>query len=178
MAHNSMATVLLCVTLYLSKLLFDKNQLMIQYLTVLKQGTFFVILHDGLYIYRYTFSIFQYTFIGWVWGGPAAHLYQVYVLDPPSPPGLYLCNNNIRIRGTVGHVHRQPTICHTGHVPGLNPMSAEPNLAHAHRPRWHHPAVAAMLKTWAGLVEGRRTHSAISFGFLYYGSLSSTLTWK
>ena len=39
-----------------------------------KQGTFLVILHDGIYIYRYTFPIFQYTFIGWVWGGLAAHL--------------------------------------------------------------------------------------------------------
>ena len=31
------------------------------------------------------FSIFQYTFIGWVWGGQAAHLYQVRVRD--TPPG-------------------------------------------------------------------------------------------
>ena len=48
-----------------------------------KQGTFLVILHDGIYIYRYTFSIFQYTFIGWVWGGSAAHLYQVHAWDTP-----------------------------------------------------------------------------------------------
>ena len=53
----------------------DNNQFKIQYLTVLmtflhkttpskwKQGTLLVILHDGLYIFRYTFSIFQYTFI-------------------------------------------------------------------------------------------------------------------
>ena len=78
-------------------LLPDKNQFIIQHLTVLmifcikqqfkwKQGTFLVYLHDGIYIYRYTFSIFQYTFIGWVWRGPAAHLYQVMPEIPP-PPG-------------------------------------------------------------------------------------------
>ena len=50
-----------------------------------KQGTFLVILHDGIYIYRYTFSIFQYTFIGWVRRGPAANLYQVHAWD--TPPG-------------------------------------------------------------------------------------------
>ena len=55
-----------------------------------KQGTFLVILHDGIYIYRYTFSIFQYTFIGWVWGGPAAHLYQVHAWDTPPPRVLRL----------------------------------------------------------------------------------------
>ena len=41
-----------------------------------KQWTPLVILYDGLYIYRYIFSIFQHTFIGWVWGDPAVHLYQ------------------------------------------------------------------------------------------------------
>ena len=46
-----------------------------------------VFFYNGIYIYRYTFSILQYTFIGWVCGGPAAHLYQVYVGDTP-PPGM------------------------------------------------------------------------------------------
>ena len=41
-----------------------------------KQGIF----HDGFYIYKYTcaFSIVQYTCIGMVRGGPAAHLYQIH----------------------------------------------------------------------------------------------------
>ena len=57
-----------------------------------KQGTIFIILHDGLYIYMYTFSIFQYTFIGRVWWGPVAYMYQVHAWDtttspsPPAPP--------------------------------------------------------------------------------------------
>ena len=29
--------------------------------------------------------MFRYTFIGWVWGGPAAPLYQVYARDTPPP---------------------------------------------------------------------------------------------
>ena len=50
-----------------------------------QQGTLLVIFYNGtcIYIYRYTFTICQYTFIGWVCGGPAAHLYQVYVRDTP-----------------------------------------------------------------------------------------------
>ena len=52
-----------------------------------KEGTCLAIFHNGLYIHRYTFSIFQYTFIGWVWGGPAAHLYQLHAREPPPPPG-------------------------------------------------------------------------------------------
>ena len=83
------------IFLQVTVLLSDKNQFIIQYVTILmiflhetipskwKQGTLLVILHDGLYIYRYTFSIFQYTFIGWVWGGPAAHLYPVHARDTP-----------------------------------------------------------------------------------------------
>ena len=51
-----------------------------------KQGTLLFISHDGLYIYGYTFSIFQYTFIGW--GGPAAHMYQVHAQDPNPPPPI------------------------------------------------------------------------------------------
>ena len=47
----------------------------------LKQGTFLAILHDGLYIYRYTFCIFQYK--GWMWRGPAAHQYQLHARDIP-----------------------------------------------------------------------------------------------
>ena len=50
-----------------------------------QKGSLFVIFYNGIYIYRYTFSILQYTFIGWDCGGPAAHLYQVYVWD--TPPG-------------------------------------------------------------------------------------------
>ena len=52
-----------------------------------QQGSLFVIFYNGIYIYRYTFSILQYTFIGWYCGGPAAHLHQVYVWDTPPPPG-------------------------------------------------------------------------------------------
>ena len=86
------------ISLQVILLLSDKNQFIIQFLTVLmiflhetipskwKQGTFLVILHDGLSIYRYTFLIIQYTFMGWVWGGPAAHLYQLHARDTP-PPG-------------------------------------------------------------------------------------------
>ena len=48
-----------------------------------EQGTFVVIHHDGLYIYRYTFLMVQYTFIGWVWEASAAHLYEVHVWDTP-----------------------------------------------------------------------------------------------
>ena len=54
-----------------------------------KQGTFVVVFHDSVYIYRYTFSMFQYTFIGWVWECPAAHLHQVYVRDTP-PATIYI----------------------------------------------------------------------------------------
>ena len=50
--------------------------------------TFVDVLHDGVYIYRYTSSIFQYTFIGWIWGCPAAHLTKfVPEIPPPPPPG-------------------------------------------------------------------------------------------
>ena len=87
-----------------------------------KQGTFFVVFHDSVYIYRYTFSIFQYTFIGWVWGGPAAHLHQVHVRD--TPPG----HRNDTNRWTTGgydifitcpakSMHREPEVhafCGTG----------------------------------------------------------------
>ena len=77
----------------------DKNQFIMQYLATLvifcmkktpfkwEQGTFVVIYHDGLYIYRYTFPMVQYTFIGWVWTAPAAHMYEVHVRDTPLPPG-------------------------------------------------------------------------------------------
>ena len=51
-----------------------------------QQGTLLFIFYNGIYIYRYTFSILQYTCIGWDCGGPAAHLYQVYVRDTPPPP--------------------------------------------------------------------------------------------
>ena len=71
-----------------------------------QQGTLLVIFYNGIYIYRYTFTILQYTFIGRVCGGPAAHLYQIYGsgvfrwsffslkviasrgLTPPPPPAL------------------------------------------------------------------------------------------
>ena len=35
--------------------------------------------------------MFQYTFIGWVWEGPAAHLHQVYVRDTPPDISLLGC---------------------------------------------------------------------------------------
>ena len=57
-----------------------------------------LILHEGLYIYRYTFFMFQYTFIGSVWGGPAAHLCQVHVqvTTPHSlPNGLHVFPGNM-----------------------------------------------------------------------------------
>ena len=63
-----------------------------------KQGTFFVILHDDIYIYRYTFSIFQYTFMGWVWGGPAAHLYQVHAWDTPGSVLMEECDIKLWLR--------------------------------------------------------------------------------
>ena len=81
------------LSLQVIMLLSDKNQFVFQYLTLLMVFCMqlfneppFVILCDGLYIYRYNFSIFQYTFIGWVWGGAAAHLYQVHARDTPPPP--------------------------------------------------------------------------------------------
>ena len=53
------------------------------------RNTRLVIFYNGIYIYRYTFTIRQYTFIGWVYGGREAHLYQVYVRDThPLPPGM------------------------------------------------------------------------------------------
>ena len=80
-------------------LLSVRNQSIIHYLIKLmifpnetnpskrQQGTLLVIFYNGIYIYRYTLTILQYTFIGWVCGGPAAHLYQVYVRDTPPPRG-------------------------------------------------------------------------------------------
>ena len=95
------------ISLQVIFLLSDKNQFINQFLTLLmiflhgtiqskwKQGTFLVILHDVLHIYRYICPIIHYTFIGWVWGGPAAHLYQLNARDttpPPQPPtpGLWI----------------------------------------------------------------------------------------
>ena len=47
-----------------------------------KQGTFLVILHDGLYIYGYTFLIIQYTFMGCPGGGGVTP-YILYGTDVP-----------------------------------------------------------------------------------------------
>ena len=55
-------------------------------------------LHDGLYIYRYTYTLstFQYTLIWWVGRVPPAHLYQVHA---PSPvPGFRDQLDHIRIQ--------------------------------------------------------------------------------
>ena len=63
-----------------------------------------------------TFSIFQYTFIGWVCGGPAAHLYKVYARDspacpatphsPPPQPGL-----SASVIKALQALHDSPPLC-------------------------------------------------------------------
>ena len=62
-----------------------------------EQRAFIVILHDGLYIYRYTFSMVQYTFIGWVWEAPATHLYQIHGRDTPEDFAHPSVRNNTSI---------------------------------------------------------------------------------
>ena len=84
------------LSLHLIMLLSDKNQFRIQYLTVLLifclklfhlngNKEHFLLSSMMFYTWKGILSIFQYTFIGWVWGGPVAHLYQLHAWIPPPP---------------------------------------------------------------------------------------------
>ena len=46
----------------------------------------------------------QYTFIGWVWGGPAAHVYHVHARDTPGfkPETIKLTNWDTKIDTQLG----------------------------------------------------------------------------
>ena len=119
-------------------LFFDRNQFITHYLIKLmiflteinpskwQQGTLLVIFYNGMYIYRYTFTILQYTFIGWVCRGPAAHLYQVYVRD--NSRGLLRSLETNRVRWRSLSPKRQsprrsllnkPTVCRAVGTSGL-----------------------------------------------------------